>query len=188
MSIFASARERGLWLGVGAVLVAAGLTLWLAGAWAEDLAGRARLDAAFLLGFLLTMAAIALGAVWQRPMGREVWVALGLAAVYGMVVVRMGIPLAERTHLFEYGLVVALVYQALVERRKLGRKVPLPALLAVLITSLLGWLDEAIQYVLPDRVYDVRDVAFNALASSMTMAIIVVLQQVRRWRFDGRRQ
>jgi hypothetical protein len=54
---------------------------------------------------------------------RRLWFwALGVTAVYGMVVVRMEIGPAERTHLFEYGLLAVLIYQALTERLGHGRR------------------------------------------------------------------
>ena len=47
-----------------------------------------------------------------------------------------------------------LIYNALSERSENGRRVPAPAVLALVVTVLLGWLDEGIQAFLPDRVYD----------------------------------
>ena len=77
----------------------------------------------------------------------------------------------ERTHLFEYALVAALVHEALLERRDNGRRVPTPTLLALLISLLLGLLDESIQYLLPNRVFDPVDVAFNSLAAASVAAL-----------------
>ena len=88
---------------------------------------------------------------------RRLWywsLAVGVTAVYGMAVLRMGGSPEERTHLFEYGIVAVLIYQALSERPQNGRRVPVPALLALVVTALLGWLDEGIQALLPNRVYD----------------------------------
>ncbi len=184
MSLFTSDRERRLWFWVLAVVVAIWATLWLAGMLVGTLRDRNLLDAAFFISFLVVMAAIAAGALKRRPEGREIWVALGIAAAYGMVVVRMGIPLEERTHLFEYGLVAVLIHQALSERRRGGRRVPVPAALAVAITALVGWIDEGIQALLPNRVYDIRDVSFNALAGLMTILASLILARVR-WRPSG---
>ena len=58
-----------------------------------------------------------------------------------------------------------LIYQAVAERARNGRRVPVPAALALVTAVLLGWLDEAIQALLPNRVYDTFDVASNALAA-----------------------
>jgi len=50
------------------------------------------------------------------------------------------------------------------------------------MTALLGWLDEAIQWFLPNRVYDPVDVGFNALAALMAIAASAALAWARRWR------
>ena len=87
----------------------------------------------------------------------------------------------ERTHLFEYALVAALVHEALLERRDNGRRVPAPALLALVISLLLGWLDEGIQSLLPNRVFDLIDVAFNSIAATMIIGMRCAVALVRAW-------
>lgn len=181
MSLFTSRRERRLWFWALAVVVAIWSTLGLAGTLARTLRERNLLGALFVLGFLLVIAAIAGSALKRRPGGREIWASLGIMAAYGMVVVRMGISLEERTHLFEYGLVAVLIHQALSERLRGGRRVPAPAVLAIAITALLGGVDEGIQALLPNRVFDIRDVGFNALAGLMAIAASLVLARVQRW-------
>ena len=68
------------------------------------------------------------------------------------------------------------------ERSGHGRRVPLPAALAVLATALLGALDECIQAFLPTRVFDIQDIVFNTLAAVMATATSLVLGWARRWR------
>lgn len=182
MSPFTSDRERRLWRCALAVVVAIYSTLWLAGALAEVLGERDLLDGSFAVGFLLVVAAIIGSALRRRPGRREIWVALGVTAVYGMVIVRMGIGPAERTHLFEYGLVAVLIHQALTERVRSGGRVPIPAVLTVAVTALVGWLDEGIQALLPNRFYDLRDVGINALAGLMAILAILALAPARRWK------
>ena len=160
-------------------------TLGLAGAWAEELRRRDLLSIAFTLAFLLVVASVLGSAMRRRPGGREAWVSIGILAVYGMVVVRMGLP--ERTHLFEYGLLAVLLHQALTERRANGGHVGAPALLAIAATAALGWIDEGIQALLPDRVYDLRDVGTNALAALMAVTASSVVAWARR-RDDLRRR
>jgi hypothetical protein len=179
MSPFTSDRERRLWFYGLAVVVAIYSTLGLAGTLAAVLRERNLLDASFAAGFLLVAAAIVGSALKRRPGRREIWVALGVTAVYGMVVVRMGIGPEERTHLFEYGLVAVLIHQALTERVRNGRRVPIPAVLTVAVTALLGWLDEGIQALLPNRVYDLRDVGVNALAGLMAISARLALARAR---------
>jgi VanZ family protein len=90
----------------------------------------------------------------------------------------MGIP--ERSHLIEYGVVAVFIYEALMERASQGRRVPVPALLAILTTSLFGVLDECIQAILPSRVFEPTDILFNVLAALMAIVASVTLGWTRR--------
>lgn len=181
MPLFTSRRERRLWLWTLAVVAAIYATVGLARTLTGLLRDRGLLEGAFVLAFLLVMVAIVTQGLKVRPGGAEIAVALGIAATYLLVFVRMALP-EERTHLIEYSVVAIFSYEALSERNRNGRRVPAPYLLAVMLTALLGWLDEGIQAVLPNRVYDVRDVGFNALAGLMAIAASLVLGRVRRWR------
>lgn len=181
MSLFTSDRERRLWFWAMAVVLAIYSTLGLAGTLAEVLRERALLDVSYVVGLLLVAAAI-VGSAWKRRPGRrEIWVTLGVVAVYGMLVLRMGIGPEERTHLIEYGIVAVFIYQALIERWRNGRQVRAAAL-TVAVTALLGLLDESIQWLLPNRVFDIRDVGFNALAGLMAVIASLAVARARRWK------
>lgn len=178
MSLFTSNRERRLWLWTLSLVVAIYTSLGVAGNVAGYLREHNLLAITFVMGLILAVGAVA--ALWlkRRPGRGEIWVALGVTAVYFMVWNRIENP-AERTHLFEYGLVAVFIYQALSERVYNGRRVPAPAVIAVVVTALLGWLDEGIQAILPNRFYDIQDVGFNALAALMAIAASLALEWVR---------
>ena len=125
-------------------------------------------------------------ALKARPRGIEIGVALGLATVYLLLIVRMALPVTERTHLIEYGVLAVLIHEALLERASRGRRVPVPALLAVLLTALIGVIDECIQAFLPGRVFDPIDIIFNMLAGAMAVAASVLLRWSKRWRRPAR--
>ena len=180
MPLFSSVRERRLWAWTVAVVVAIYSTLGLAATLAGELRVRGLIDAFFVLGFLLVLATILTQGLKTRPSGAEIGVALGVVAAYLMVFVRMAIPVEERTHLIEYGVVAVLIYEALTERASQGRRVPVPALLAVVAAVLIGVLDECIQGLLPNRVFDPRDILFNVLAAVMAVAASVALGWARR--------
>ena len=180
MTLFTSKRERRLWLWTLAVLVAIFSTLGLAGTLAETLRNRGMLDDFFFFCFILVLVIILAQGLTTRPGVIDLAVVVGVAIVYFMVFLRMGIPIAERTHLIEYGVVAILIYQALTERLRNGRKVPSPAFLTMILTALLGLLDECIQFILPNRVFDIRDVGFNALAGAMAILASLALTWARR--------
>lgn len=182
MSLFTSDRERRLWIWTLVIIVAIYSTLGLQGrlvAILQDL----NLLVGVYISLLVLMVLAIIGSAIKRRIGRyEVWVTLGIAAVYGMLVVRLFLNPVERTHLFEYGLVGVLIYKALEERNRNGRRAITTAIIAIIATSLLGWLDEGIQAILPNRVYDIRDVGFNALAGLMAVTASLLLSRVRLFR------
>lgn len=184
MPAFASKRERRWWL--LALLAVAGIwtTLGWTPLWAEALSTQNLQAAAFLSAMALIAAAAVVLGLRTRARVAEIGVALGVAAVYVMVLTRLTL-LAERTHLLEYGVVALLIDQALAERLGNGRPVPVPPLLAVLAVAVLGSVEEGIQAFLPNRVFDPVDIGFNALAGLMAVTARVCLSAVRR-RSTGR--
>ncbi len=162
-----SARERRLWLLALLVLAVIYATLGLASTLAGALAERELLDEAFILAFALIGLAIVLQGLAVGRHGLEWGVLVGVAAVWLMLFVRMGIP--ERTHLMEYGVVALLIQEALLERRRNGGRVPVPRLLAAVATATAGLLDEAIQGLLPSRVFDPQDVLVNVVAACIAV-------------------
>jgi hypothetical protein len=181
MNIFTSDRERHLWIWTLVVVVAIYSTLGLASMLAEVLYNQNLSAVAFLASMLLVGLTILTQGLKTRPGGAEIGVGLGIAVVYFMVFVRLTIP--ERSHLIEYGVVAVFIYEALTERASQGRRVPVPALLAILATLLVGAVDEFIQLILPSRVFEWTDILFNVLAGVMAVAAMVALGWARRrWR------
>ena len=178
--LFSSARERRIWLWFLAVVVAIFSTLGLAQTLAVVLGNSALGVGLFVLGCLLVLATVVTEGLKVRPAGAEIGVALGVAAAYLLVFVRIATP-PERSHLIEYGVVAVLLLEALRERTSQGRRVPAPALLAILVTSVLGVIDECIQAFMPSRVFDPVDILFNVLAAVMATAASVALARARRW-------
>ena len=178
--LFTSDRERRLWAWTAAVVAAIYSTLGLARTLAAALADSGLGEGLFILCCLLVLAAVVTQGLRVRPGGAEVGVALGIAAAYVLVFVRMSIP-TERSHLIEYGVVALFIHEALTERASHGRRVPAPALLAVLATTLVGVIDECIQLLIPRRVFDPIDMLFNFLAAIMAVAANSALRWARRW-------
>lgn len=175
MQIFTSKREKHLWSWGLIVVIAIYSTLGLAGKLTATLRDHGLLNLSFGIGFLLIIFSIVLSGLRKSSSVKEIWIGLGIVAVYGLVMVRVFVSPAERTHLIEYGIVATLIYQALLERLENGKKIPVPYLLTIVLTGILGWIDEGMQAILPNRVYDIRDVGFNSLAGIMAVASNMVL-------------
>ena len=180
MPLFSSDRERRLWIWTAVVVAAIYSTLGLARLLVEHLGNDFVSVWLFLLGCLLVLLTVVTQGLKVRPGGAEVAVALGVAAAYLLILVRMSVP-TERSHLVEYGVVAVFIHEALTERKRQGRRVPVPALLAIAAASLVGAVDEGIQKLIPSRVFDPVDILFNVLAAVMAVTASVALRRARRW-------
>jgi len=77
----------------------------------------------------------------------------------------------EKIHFFEYGILGVLIYRALSVDLK-GVKA---YMLSFVLIFLLGWGDEGIQYILPNRVYEFRDVLMNGAGGLMGLLLTWIL-------------
>ena len=168
-----SRREQRLWLLTLATLAAIYSTLVLSPLLLRATAGADMAAIVFLVGVILVAAALlALGLGnrrWQSagPSGlTRAGIAIGVAAVYLLVLARLA-SAAERTHLIEYSVLAALIREALLERSSNGRRVFLPSAMAFGAAILAGAIDEGIQWFVPNRYFDYRDLLFNVLAAAM---------------------
>lgn len=181
---FHSLTERRLWLAAAVLLAVIYATLGLVRPLVETLRAHNLLRLSVVAVFVLAGAALAAAVMRGRPGRREAAVALGVAALYAAVLSRME-RAEEAMHFLEYGAFAALVLAALAERRRAGPVGRLlapawaPAVWAAIGTAAAGWLDEAIQGLLPSRYYDVRDLAFNALAGLLAIGSLAALRAAR---------
>ncbi len=178
MGIFSSARERRLWLWVLAVVALIFASLGFSGRLVDLLNDDNAGAAAFSVALLLVAATVLTDGLQKRPTRVEVAVAFGVAAVILMLLLRL--TLAERSHLIEYAVLAVFIHAALSERAAQGRRVRLPAALAIVSAAAIGVIDEAIQLALPHRVFDPVDMLFNTLAAGSSVAAGLVLARVRR--------
>jgi hypothetical protein len=181
MPFFSSDRERRLWTWALVVVLGTYATLGLASTLADVLQAR---DLFAVAVFILAMAMVGTTILlqgWQaRVGGVEIGIGLGIAAVYLLLMLRLTLP--ERSHLMEYGVLASFIYAALTERRRQGRRVSVPSVFAFLATSLIGVLDEGIQFLLPSRVFELQDIVFNVLAAGRAVITMAILSWVRRRR------
>ena len=116
----------------------------------------------------------------ERSRGVEVGFALGVAAI-AIIGFARGISAAERSHLIEYTVLALIVHEALLERSDQGRRVPVPAVLAIVGTTLAGVVDECIQFFLPSRTFDWFDILGDLVASVVAVGSSASLRWVWRW-------
>ena len=162
-----SSRERRLWVWALVVVVAIYSTADLARMLADALRESGLLELTsdmFNVGMLLVGAMILVQGLRERSRGVEVGFALGVAAI-AIIGFARGISAAERSHLIEYTVLALIVHEALLERRDQGRRLPVPAVLAIAGTTLAGVVDECIQFFVPSRTFDWFDVLGDLVAS-----------------------
>lgn len=180
--------SRRWWLVVvGYVVVLFGVQPWLGFAvdaakarWGTQAFAAAVTAAAIGAGVVLVLVAIPM----LRRASRIELAALALAAaLYALGIAALEIP-QERLHYVEYGLLAAMLFAGMAP----GDDAQGPwraALLAVVSTAAIGWLDEVVQGAFWERRYfDWRDVELNARAAVLGVLAGVPLH--RAWRRGGR--
>ena len=178
MEFYKSPRERNLWLWAMIVTILIYSSLWLTGLFGEILAESTLLVASFAGGLLLITLTVIMSGLVRRQIWQDTWLIAGMVSVYGMILVRLGLP--ERSHLIEYSVLALLVYSALLERHQHGGNIKFPGLLAVVITGMLGLIDELVQIFLPNRVYDPQDIIFNISAAILAVGTITFLRWIKQ--------
>lgn len=109
---------------------------------------------------------------------REVWrylVFFTIVGLYAAVARRVQVP-EEQIHFFEYGLVGVFFARAL--RIRWGKGVA-TFLAALALAALAGWVDELLQGRIPNRHYDVRDIALNVVSAGLGLWVYQILPAPR---------
>jgi choline-sulfatase len=128
-----------------------------------------------LVGGLVTVLALVffLGLIFIKKLRWPALVGLFvLGAVYGWLLLLLGTSPAERLHLAEYGLLGYFAYRALV----LDFSPSKALLLAWGVAIVLGTGDESLQWILPMRVFEWKDIGLNALSSGLGLLIVALFQ------------
>jgi len=126
----------------------------------------------------ITMLAIALliarsQSAQVRRLRTRGWLAISTAVViWGVGLTSSNMTPAEKTHFLTYGLLAWVVVRALdLETSSRWRYVA-----AALIVGALGWIDEGIQYLLPRRHFEWKDVWLNVVSGAAILLVIAALR------------
>jgi VanZ family protein len=106
----------------------------------------------------------------RRVLRRVAWLALLLVASALVLRHQLQTP-AEAIHFFEYGILALLLFRAL--RHHMPDRMIYPV--ALVLLTLLAALDEMIQWALPGRYWDYRDVRLNVLAGAIVLFFIALV-------------
>jgi choline-sulfatase len=107
-----------------------------------------------------------------RSLRRHPWssgsMLLFVVAVYAYLLNRFSVYPAERLHLVEYGFVSFLLFRALVLHMSHTRAY----IASFLLTAIVGFSDESIQWVLPDRYFELKDVKLNIVSGGLGLLLV----------------
>ncbi len=108
----------------------------------------------------------------KRMSGYFLLAAAALCYIYGLKTVTYP---EEKIHFLEYGFLAYLIYRAL--------RFDCPKILAALgsffLTTILGWMDEGIQHLLPNRYYQNEDVVLNSVSGFLALLLIFIYERGR---------
>ena len=121
--------------------------------------------------FLLLAGFIALRQLQKRnlPFNAKLCLFLILSTFMGYLYTLRAIP-EEAIHLTQYGVLGLLVFRALTHRM---RDISI-YIAAALVVGIVGIIDEYIQWLIPFRVFDLRDIRTNFVAGALTQAAIAI--------------
>jgi len=138
-------------------------TLYVARPVAEFLRARNLLRLTVWSVVALLGIAVVIWAVRRRP-GVRGWGALALGSVAFLLAMSTVYQVEVKLHFVEYGLLGGLFYLALQ-----AANARLASVWAIVLTGAAGWIDEGIQYLLPNRWYDLEDVGINLLGGAIAV-------------------
>lgn len=131
-----------------------------------------------LRGGMVLLAFLSVGVVWivtlvdrgeRRPLPLSV-----LALATGLFALGLYSPTypSERLHFLEYGLLGMLILRASLRTKPHSWRASFG--LAAVVLCLIGTVDEVIQYLLPNRFFDWRDLWFNVLGGLLGFGAYLV--------------
>lgn len=103
---------------------------------------------------------------------RSVLLFLLIAAIYGIGLFLLELP-AERVHFLEYGFLAFLLYRAF----RFDHARMKSFWFSFLLCTLIGFGDEGIQELLPNRYYELRDVGLNAVSSLLGLFVTLLFRK-----------
>ncbi|MEQ8361045.1 MAG: VanZ family protein [Cytophagales bacterium] len=179
MTKFTSLREKRLWFWASIILMVIFSTLFFGGQIINFMIEKRLIEQSTFYLFLFLVSVFIISGWKSTEQKLEYWLYAGVFAVCGMALLRMDLTTAERSHMFEYGLLAIVIYEALYERKVNGKKIKSPALIAIFASGTIGLLDEIIQVFLPYRVFDPIDIGFNYFASAFGVLISLAVSWLR---------
>lgn len=129
------------------------------------------------LMFLIILSLVLVHIISNREhysMNQYLWFSF-ISCLYGLVLYILELP-EEQVHFIEYGILSALIYVALTH--DINNKSIY--FLSAIIVFVFGTIDEVIQWVLPNRCFDIRDLIMNGIAGILAQLLIAMVIKKRK--------
>jgi hypothetical protein len=110
----------------------------------------------------------------RYSVSQYLWFSL-ICCLYGLVIYILELP-EEQVHFIEYGILSALIYVALthdINNRSIY-------FISALIVFVFGTIDEVVQWLLPNRFFDIRDLIMNGTAGILVQLLIAMVISKRK--------
>ncbi len=136
------------------------------------------LNLSIVIIFLIMLSLILVHIISNRErysVGQYLWFAL-ISCLYGLILYIVDVP-EEQVHFIEYGILSGLIYIAL--KLDIHNNVYVYFLSAFIVFA-FGAVDEIIQWILPNRVFDIRDIVLNGIAGILVQILIAMVINKRR--------
>ena len=177
----APTARAGLRRSVGLLMLAA-CGVYASIPWGGLLAGWVRAEGMAGAVYIAALFLIAAAVTWHGRRARwgrvEAGIALGAIGLLCLVGMRITL-LEERTHLIEYAVIGLLAYEVMSRWRPASGLLPWGARA---LACGLGVIAELLQGLHPERVFDLRDILFNTIASAAAVGGSTAIQAVRNRR------
>lgn len=125
----------------------------------------------FLAAILIIAIAFVYKAKRKGLIKRKTTIFFLIASMFIYTIIILQFKLAEeKIHFFEYGILAFLIYRAFI----IDVKETKAYIFSIILVFILGWVDEIIQYLLPNRYYELRDVLMNAAGGMMGLILTFI--------------
>lgn len=178
MKLFTSTKEKWHWILVALVVFAILIVLFTGSPLLSLFNNQNHQAILFVSGMVLSGSSILFYGLKSKSIKREIGIFLGLAGVFLMLFLRLG--LTERSHVIEYSVLTLFVFTAFEERSKNKPDANSPILNTFLFSIPIGIIDESIQILRPERVFDINDIVFNSLVCIATIAALASIRWIRK--------
>ncbi len=121
--------------------------------------GRTPVGVLVTTGLVVVAMVLAMGILNSRAPLSSRATALVLLATGGLLSLKVGLP-EEKIHFIEYGLLGYILLRATSTWAR-------PVAASFIMVSIVGSIDEAIQWALPNRVGDLKDIVLNTLGGAI---------------------